>query len=177
MKPLPHFRHDRLSPLIFLLQALVYGGPAFFAESVFMIMISACLFGLPCRYDGQSKENPHVRLSVHGMPVLVICPEQLGNLSTPRPSACLSGGDGKDVLSGRARVIRPITGEDVTDAFLYGADRVVHLAQDCGITQAILKEKSPSCGAESVYIDGELRPGIGVTTARLLQAGIQVESA
>lgn len=142
------------------------------------ILVSACLAGLPCRYDGKGKLNPEIMgLVVAGL-AIPVCPEQLGGLPTPRSAAEISGGDGQDVLSGRARVINT-TGTDVTLQFLRGAEAVGRLALLCGATQAVLQERSPSCGSSHIY-DGnfkrQLRSGVGITTAKLLQLGLDVRA-
>jgi len=101
-----------------------------------------------------------------------VCPEQLGGLSTPRPPATIFGGDGRDVLSGRAR-LRNDRDEDVTEAFLRGAREALGIARACGAAVALLKDQSPSCGCITRYCD---RPGggMGVTAALLDAEGIRV---
>ena len=95
-----------------------------------------------------------------------MCPEQFGGLPTPRPPAILVGGDGFDVLAGRAGVVRPEDGADVTAAFVTGADQCVKLAEIFDIKKALLKSKSPSCGL--------MRP-TGVTAAALILKGVDVQ--
>jgi len=106
------------------------------------------------------------------------CPEQLGGLPTPRPKAWLLGGDGREVLEGRARVVNE-RGEEVTENFLRGAKEALKLAQVLGAKRAVLKSKSPSCGVTKVYIaEGEepaLRPGMGVAAALLSREGLELE--
>lgn len=93
-----------------------------------------------------------------------VCPEQLGGLPTPRTAADLVGGDGHDVLAGRASVIDS-QGRDVTAPFILGARQCLAIAQTQGITTALLKARSPSCGVN-------LRAG--VTAALLTANGIKV---
>lgn len=142
------------------------------------VLVSACLAGFPCRYDGKSQPHPEVmRLIAAGL-AIPICPEQLGGLPTPRSAAEIIGGDGHDVLAGKARVMN-VADEDVTEQFVRGAEIVADLAQLCGATVAILQERSPSCGTSKVY-DGsfsrQLRPGQGVTAAKLAQLGLEVRA-
>jgi len=140
------------------------------------VLISACLTGKNCRYDGASKQNPEaVRLSEE-QPCLLICPETMGGLVAPRPPAEIVGGTGADVLHGTARVIDK-EGKDVTDAFLAGARAVLARARETGAAKVILKSKSPSCGLGRIYdgtFTGTLREGDGVTAALLKEEGIQV---
>ena len=98
----------------------------------------------------------------HWIPV---CPEQLGGLPTPRPPADLIGGDGFQVLDGRARVLTR-NGEDLTEAFIRGARQVLLLAEMMDIDLAFLKSGSPSCGTT---------PLAGVTTALLQRHGVTVQ--
>ena len=137
------------------------------------VLVSACLLGVRCRYDGKSRPCRHLIDKLRGMAVVPICPEQLGGLPTPRPGQCFHGGDGHEVLAGRARVINDL-GEDVTEHFLRGAREAVRLARLCGAEVAYLKSRSPSCGFGQVDIEGMLRPGDGVTAAALLRQGIRV---
>lgn len=140
------------------------------------ILISACLAGRECRFDGTGSLDDEVsRLVAEGRAVLV-CPEVDGGLGTPRPPAEIVGGDGTDVIEGRARVVT-VDGEDVTEAYLKGARRALETARRTGATTAILKARSPSCGAGGVY-DGTfsrtLQAGDGVTAALLRAEGITV---
>jgi uncharacterized protein YbbK (DUF523 family) len=107
-----------------------------------------------------------------------ICPEVAGGLTTPRPAAEIVGGDGNDVLNGQARVMT-VTGEDVTEAFLRGAEHALAVVRRYGITTAILKQRSPSCGSVHIYDgthSGRLRTGPGVTAALLRRHGVIVQS-
>lgn len=136
--------------------------------------MSACLLGVACRYDGGHRYVQAIGEHPDIIPV-PICPEQLGGLATPRPCAWFSGGDGRAVLHGAARVV-DATGADVTEAFLRGARQVCRIAELIGTTAAVLKEGSPSCGHQRVWIDHERRAGLGVTAAMLMERGIHVLS-
>ena len=131
-----------------------------------MILVSACLLGLCCRYDGRSKKCPEVLKLTRGQHGIVpVCPEQLGGLPTPRPPAVIAGGDGFDVLAGTARVIVPENREDVTDAFLSGAEQCLRLVRIFHIKRAVLKARSPSCGLKCLT---------GVTAAALALQGLEM---
>jgi uncharacterized protein YbbK (DUF523 family) len=135
--------------------------------------ISACLLGLACRYDGSSRPSRAAQLLAANGGWVPFCPEQLGGLPTPRPPAEIVGGDGSDVLAGRARVINA-RGNDVTAHFLRGACEAAALCTLLGLRAVVLKARSPSCGAGTIRRSGELVPGDGVTTAMLRSMGIEV---
>ena len=140
-----------------------------------MILISACLIGNRCRYDGEGFDRyPELARLVEAGKAVPVCPEQLGGLPTPRPPAEIQGGDGQDVLEGQARITRQ-DGHDVTEAFLAGARETLEIARRCGATSAILKARSPSCGGKQVYdgsFSGALKPGKGLTAAMLEAEGL-----
>lgn len=143
-----------------------------------MILVSGCLLGIKCRYDGKSKPNKKVIELFKKGRLIPVCPEQLGGQPTPRPLTEISGGDGLDVLLGKAKVIEK-NGKDVTEHFIRGAKKVLRLAKLLDIKEAIFKAKSPSCGCSSIF-DGtfsdKLVEGDGVTTALLKQKGIKVKT-
>ena len=132
------------------------------------ILISACLLGQYCRYDGQTKVYPQVqallgRDDIHLIPV---CPEQCGGLATPRPAAERQG---KRVVTANV--------SDVTAQYQRGAEAALYWARLFHCTKAILKEKSPSCGHGQIY-DGTfsrtLTVGDGVTAALLRAEGLEI---
>ncbi len=139
-----------------------------------MILVSACLLGLPTRYDGGHCRRAHVVALAARNHLVPICPEQLGGLSTPRPPSEIAQGTGPDVLDGLARV-RDGQGADVTDAFLRGAQAAAEVAEACGATRAVLMEGSPSCGVTRIVQAGRAVEGQGVTAALLRRRGIHVE--
>lgn len=125
------------------------------------LLISACLLGCRCRYDGASKEHPLVKRLADRHTLVPVCPEQLGGLSTPRPPAERLG----------SRVVTR-AGGDVTDAYHRGAEEALCLCRLLGCTAAVLKERSPSCGHGEIYdgtFSGVLTDGDGVL-AELLSA-------
>jgi len=140
------------------------------------ILVSACLLGVRCRYDGADNLTPEVVGQAAVRCLIPVCPEVLGGLPTPRPRAEVVGGDGVDVLAGRARVVT-CEGRDVTDAFLRGAREVLRVARVLGAREAWLKGRSPSCGVSRIH-DGSFsrrtRPGPGVTAALLAREGVRL---
>ncbi|MFN3466389.1 MAG: DUF523 domain-containing protein, partial [Candidatus Brocadiales bacterium] len=120
-----------------------------------MILISGCLIGLDCRYDGATEKDERVLESLKSMPLVPVCPEQLGGLPTPRARAEIVGGDGHDVLARKAKVLDE-TGKDVTIPFIKGATETLKLTQLLGIKEAYLKGKSPSCGLGTIWRRGQL---------------------
>lgn len=142
-----------------------------------MKLCSACLLGIACRYDGKSKPNDMILEYPKGM-LIPVCPEQLGGLPTPRHSSEILGGDGHDVISGKARVIQQ-DNSDVTSYFIRGAKEMLRIARAVGADEAIMKQRSPSCGCGQIY-DGtftkRIIEGDGVATALLKRNGIRVIS-
>lgn len=130
------------------------------------ILVSACLLGLCCRYDGCAKPNEEI-LALRGKYTLIpVCPEQLGGLATPRLPAERKG----------ERVVTK-AGFDVTEEYVRGAQQALELAKLLQCQAAVLKERSPSCGRGQIY-DGSFSktiiPGDGVTAALLKENGIPV---
>jgi uncharacterized protein YbbK (DUF523 family) len=142
------------------------------------ILVSACLLGTCCNHEGRASLRPRVQRLADGARLVPVCPEVVGGLTTPRAAAEISGGDGSNVLAGTAAVVAA-DGTDVTAAYIRGAAAAVDLARATGATRAVLKARSPSCGAVEIY-DGSgtrtLRPGAGVTAAALRAAGVTVQS-
>ncbi len=143
-----------------------------------MWLVSACLLGMPTAYDGQGRPVERLIERAARGEVVPICPEMAGGLPVPRPPAEIVGGSGEDVLDGQARVVT-IDGQDVTEAYLRGAEAALAVARRLGIRKAILKAHSPSCGCRLIYDgthSGRLIPGQGVTAALLRREGIEVVS-
>lgn len=130
------------------------------------ILVSACLLGTPCRYDGASKPCAAVQNLANKVPLIPVCPEVLGGLPTPRVPCEITGGHVIDA-----------NGCDKTAAYQSGARKALQIAQENGCTVAILKEKSPSCGCGLIHngrFDGGLVHGNGITAQLLLDNGITV---
>ena len=145
------------------------------------IIVSACLAGCPCRYDGKAQTDRTAAMLVAEGNAVPVCPECMGGLPTPRIPAEIVGGSGEDVLCGNARVIA-WDGKvrlDVSDAFIKGAEEALRIAREAGAGEAILKANSPSCGFGTIYdgtFSGTRKEGNGVAAALLSQNGIKVRS-
>lgn len=143
------------------------------------VLVSRCLLGHRVRYDGGAS-GPYGQLARwqdEGR-IIALCPEVAGGLPTPRAPAEIPGGQGLDVLNGKAPVMTS-EGEDVTAAFMDGAQQALALVNRHGIRIAILKANSPSCGNVQTYdgsFSGVKVEGQGVTAALLAGAGVQVFS-
>ena len=130
------------------------------------ILVSACLLGINCKYDGDNNKNDKVLKYIKDKEVIPICPEIMGGLSTPRiPSEILND-----------KVINS-EGLDVTHNFIKGANEVLYLAKLFNVKKALLKAKSPSCGIGEIY-DGTFTHtkinGDGITTRLLKENDIEV---
>lgn len=140
------------------------------------LLVSACLAGLACRYDGNSRTHERIsRLIEQGLAV-PICPETEGGLAIPRPPAEIVGGAGRDVWAGSAKVLTR-EGLDITKHYQEGARRTLEAAYRHGASAAVFIERSPSCGVECIYdgtFSGKVRNGEGVATALLRMNGIEV---
>lgn len=130
------------------------------------IIVSACLLGVSCRYDGNSKPNEKIIDLKEKYNLIPICPEIMGGLPTPRMPA--------EIKDGR---VKTENGIDVTEEYKKGADEAIKLAKLFGCKKAILKENSPSCGCGKIY-NGEftrtLKDGNGITTELFIKNGIDV---
>jgi uncharacterized protein YbbK (DUF523 family) len=141
-----------------------------------MKLVSACLVGINCRYDGKNSLDSKLFKSFKKDELIPLCPEQLGGLPTPREWNEIVGGTGEDVLKGKAKVITS-SGRDVTKNFIRGAEETLMTAKSLGIKEAILKSKSPACGCGEIYdgtFSGKLSKGDGVTAAILKSNGVKV---
>jgi len=133
-----------------------------------MILCSACLLGIRCRYDALSKVNNKILSFLKKEILRPVCPEQLGGLSTPR-ECC-------EIRENRA-VSR--SGKDLTENFVKGAQETFYIAQLLNIKMAIFKQYSPSCGCGKIYdgtFTGRIIQGDGITTSFLKRNDIVVIS-
>lgn len=150
-----------------------------------MILVSRCLCGEACKYNGSHNYNEKVMTYCKGKRILKVCPEVLGGLPTPRIPSEIIGGMAQDVLKGTAKVINK-EGEDVTPQFILGANKVIecikNIKGELDINEpieAILKANSPSCGKGKVYdgtFSGTLIDGNGILAELLIQLGIKVRT-
>jgi len=143
------------------------------------ILVSRCLLGQRVRYDGGAHGPFTVleRWQQEGR-IVPLCPEVAGGLPTPRAPAEIAGGQGAQVLDGLLAVMT-VEGEDVTAAFVSGAEQALALVAQHGIRLALLKARSPSCGNRENYdgsFSGTKVAGEGVTAAALRRAGVRVFS-
>ncbi len=130
------------------------------------ILVSACLAGCCCRYDGGSNLVSEIRQLFDDGLAIAVCPEQLGGLPTPRVPSERQG----------SRVVNRC-GLDVTAEFQAGAKAALKEAMENGCRTAILKARSPSCGNGLIYngeFSGELISGVGLTAELLIRNGITV---
>lgn len=135
-----------------------------------MILVSACLAGLNCRYDGNNKFQKDIFNLVKEGKAILVCPEQLGGLKTPRLPAEIK------YINGHKKVIT-LDGQDVTTEYDRGAKEVLDLAKRLNISDVIFKSKSPACGCGKIYdgtFSGNIIIGNGITTELLLANGINV---
>ncbi len=130
------------------------------------LLISACLMGERCRYDGKGQRHPLIEALSERYDLIPVCPEQLGGLPTPRTPSERRG----------KRVIAQ-DGRDVTEAFRLGADKALYIVLEQSIPRALLKERSPSCGFGEIYdgsFSGRRIPGNGVAAETLSAHGIKI---
>ena len=141
------------------------------------ILVSACLLGLPTRYDGQCKHSQAVIdfLQRENLLPIPVCPEQLAGLTTPRDKTFFQAGTGVDVVAGNGSVIS-LNGEPMNEIFLLGAKLVFQIGEICNCRRALLKERSPSCGVHQIHLQDNIVSGRGVTTAFLINKGFDVIS-
>ena len=130
------------------------------------LLVSACLLGTPCSYDGRSKADARIQALAEKYELVPVCPEELGGLPTPREPSERQG-----------ERVAMRSGRDVTEEFRRGAAAALALCLQNGCKAAVLKEKSPSCGCGQVY-DGtfsrRLIEGDGVTAELLKAHGVAV---
>jgi len=130
-----------------------------------VIAVSSCLLGTPCRYDGGSKPVEWVQALADECVLLPICPEMLAGMGVPRPPI------EHHRRHGSWRVETP-TGEDKMRHLAAASQKILHWCTSVGAAGALLKERSPSCGVNTIHADGALVKGRGVTANRLVRAGI-----
>ena len=135
-----------------------------------MILISACLVGVNCKYNGENNYNEKAMELLKSGEAIFVCPEQIGGLTTPRePSEIKEINGKKHVINNR--------GNDVTIEFEKGANQVLKLVKELDIKKAVLQSRSPSCGIGKIYdgnFQGKLVNGNGILAQLLLDNGIEV---
>ena len=129
-----------------------------------MILVSACLLGHDCKYNGGNNDNAAVHAYLDGKDWVCFCPERAGGLPAPRLPSEIRG----DKVFSSA-------GEDVTEEFCLGAEKALAFCRAHGVDRAILKARSPSCGVHAVYdgsFTGAVVPGMGVAARLLAENGV-----
>ncbi|MDP4118093.1 MAG: DUF523 domain-containing protein [Bacillota bacterium] len=142
-----------------------------------MIFVSGCLWGKNCKYSGGNNLRENLKEKLKGEEIMLICPECLGELPTPRsPSEIEEGFDGENVICGMGKVFSR-DGKDVTAEFLKGAEKVLELAKKHNPKAVYLKQGSPSCGFGLIYdgtFTGVKKAGNGITAQLLIDNGFHV---
>lgn len=134
------------------------------------VLVSACLIGNNCKYNGGNNKNEKIIEYLKDKEVILVCPEVMGGLDTPRLKSEI------DTSQKELRVINEL-GKDVTSYFVKGAEIALRRALANNVEVAILKEKSPSCGHKKIYngkFDGTKVDGSGVFTKLLIENGIKI---
>jgi uncharacterized protein YbbK (DUF523 family) len=137
------------------------------------VLVSACLVGFHCRFDGEDKTSADVFHALEEVQWIPVCPEVKAGMKTPRLPMSFSGGSGDDALRGTARVIRE-DGKDMTQPLVESSKVLLNFVRKWEVKTAILKDKSPSCGVRQVYFGEKLERGAGVFAALLKDYGIKV---
>ena len=135
-----------------------------------MMLISACLVGINCKYNGKNNYNEKALDLVKKGIAISICPEQLGGLTTPRNPSEIR------IIDNKVHVIDN-KNNDVTKEFEKGANEVLKLAKDLNVDKVILKSKSPSCGIGKIYdgtFSNNLIDGNGILANLLIDNNIEV---
>ena len=130
------------------------------------IMVSACLLGENCKYNGRNNRNEKLLQLLSDHNVIPVCPEVLGGLPTPRISAEIVNGE-----------VKNREGVSVNTAFRQGAEKALQIAMQETPDLIILQSRSPSCGVNRVYdgtFSGRLIPGQGIFAAMAREAGFSV---
>lgn len=139
-------------------------------------VISACLLGIPCRWDKKAKLNKKaLKFFLQGK-AIALCPEVMAGLPTPRPACEIIGGDGEAVLKGKGKVIDK-HGKDYSKIFIKGAYSALDSVKKHKIKKAILKSGSPSCGVTYIYsgdFSEERKNGKGIFVALLKKDRIEL---
>lgn len=140
------------------------------------VLVSACLLGIGCRYDGGNSHRKDLIEILIGRVPVPFCPELFGGLGVPRETFEITSGDGEDVLNNKSIIISP-SGRDATQNFINGSLAGLKICIIAGIRRAILREKSPSCGVRTVINGGNLKKGSGVFAALLRRNNIEIISS
>lgn len=135
------------------------------------VLVSACLVGENCKYNGKNNKNEKVIEYLKDKEIILVCPEVMGGLTTPRLKSEILVSDNKTVINEKR--------EDVTSYFVSGAKKALEKAISNSVKVAILKERSPSCGSKKIYngeFNGTIIEGNGIFARMLKENGIVVLS-
>jgi len=138
-------------------------------------IVSACLLGKRCRYNGKDKRHLRVMRFLRGKNYFAVCPEMLAGWGSPRPPVEFHGGGAAEVAGGKAG-IQDSRGRNRTASLMRGIRKALRQVVQLEAGEAILKEKSPSCGVKRVYRNGKLARGEGLFTHWLRKKGVRVRS-
>ena len=141
-----------------------------------MILASACLAGIKCRYNEEHRQHPLIAQLMTKGKVIAVCPETLGGLGVPRLPCEIIGGNAEDVLKAKAKIV-DLSGKDLTKEVVAGCYEAVELAKKNKIRLAVLKDKSVACAVENIHdgnFQGRLIKGKGILTLLLEKEGIRV---
>lgn len=144
-----------------------------------MYLISACLCGVNCKYSGKNNLNEKCLKLLEENKAVLVCPEQLGGLMTPRNPSEIRGGASEDIIINNKAQVVTNENKDVTEEYVKGAYETLKIAKAMKAEKAILKEGSPSCGVNLVYdgtFTGKKIKGMGVTAFLLKHNNIEVIS-
>jgi len=135
-----------------------------------MYLVSACLAGVNCRYDGDNYLVPKIKKMVNSGKAIPLCPEVIAGFGIPRPCCEI-------VIENEEKKVFNEKGEELTDKFKKGAQKVLKIAKILDVNQAILKSKSPSCGYNYIYdgtFSGKLKKDTGITAKKLADNNIEI---
>ena len=141
------------------------------------ILVSSCLCGKKCRYNGSCVNNDYIK-NLKKEEIIEACPELLGGLGIPRESCEIVGGNAKDVWNDKAKILSK-TGIDFTEQYKLGSNKVLEITLKNKIKKAILKQNSPSCGYGKIYdgtFSGNKIKGNGILAELLEKNGITIIS-
>ncbi|MHB1147713.1 MAG: 2-thiouracil desulfurase family protein [Lutibacter sp.] len=152
-------------------------------ENPLRILMSACLAGLTCGYDGTANgEYPSALklLKYDTVKIIKFCPEEF-SFGTPREMCDIHGGTGYDVLNGKAKVLTE-TGKDWTEGMIKASEKMLEITKNEGVELAIMMDISAACGSQVIYSGNRFAEnkvyqiGTGVSAAQLLKNGFKVIS-
>jgi len=137
------------------------------------ILVSACLIGIPCRYNGDSAFKESLLKELAGKIIISLCPELMGGMGVPRVAFELPSLNYNKIFSGEEKIMNK-ENQDITNKVIEGCLKVLKICKSLNIKKAYLKENSPSCGVNRIYINGVKKRGMGICAYLLKKNGIIV---